>query len=156
MKTDVDAHLRRAAEDRKIFRRFAKTAGLGVAPRSIRSCRPPYVELTRMTHPSFANAVGLGVSQAKRTGVTPPPRADIYDDRLALRDTLARKATKFYHRVCSPLDLLIHIDGIFHPPRMRPEWAQAIFQQEGGASRWDSLWLYDSVYDRVVARWTRE
>jgi hypothetical protein len=165
----MDAKLKKASEERKIFRRFAQTAGLGVAPQSVRSGRPPYpdiscridgvrryFELTRMTHPSFANAVGRRVDQTKRTGVPPPPQADIYDDRLALRDTLARKATKFYQHACSPLALLIHIDGIFHPPRMRPEWAEAIFQEEGGASRWDGLWLYDAVYDKVVARWTRE
>ena len=161
---------KKAAAERKVFRRFAKTAGLELVPSSVRSRTSPcpdiscringvrrYFELTRMAHRSFANAVGRGLRQAKRTGVPPPPQADIYDDRLALRETFARKATKRYDDACSPLDLLIYIDGLFHPPRLRPEWAQAILQKEGNrASRWDRLWLYDAVYDKVIARWARE
>ena len=170
MKGEAGGQPQKAAEERNIFRRFAQAAGLEVAPRSVRSCRSPYpdiscrvggvrryFELTRMTHPSFANTVGHRLSQTRRTGVPLPPQADIYDDRLALRETIARKAAKRYHHASSPLDLLIHIDGLFHPPRMRGEWAQAILLEEGGgASRWDRLWLYDAVYDKVVARWVRE
>jgi hypothetical protein len=107
---------KKAAQERKIFRCFAKAAGLEVAPRSVRSCKSPYpdifccvdgvrryFELTRMAHPSFANAVGHSLSQTRRTGIPPPPKADIYDDRLALRETIARKATKRYYDASPPL-----------------------------------------------------
>jgi hypothetical protein len=161
---------KKAAGERRIFRRFAKACGLEVAPHSVRSCKSSYpdiscrikgvrryFELTRMVHRSFVNAVGHSLGQTKGTGVPPPPEAAIYDDRLALKETIARKATKHYDHACSPLDLLIYTDGVLHPPRMRPEWAQAILREEGEtASLWDRLWLYDSVYDRVLARWPDE
>lgn len=170
MTSDAGVLPKKAAEERKVFRRFALAAGLELAPRSVRSRTSPYpdiscrisgvrryFELTRMAHRSFANAVGHNLRETKRTGVPPPPQADIYDDRLALRETIARKAAKRYDDACSPLDLLIHIDGLFHPPRMRPDWAQAILREEGNrASRWDRLWLYDAFYDKVIARWARE
>jgi hypothetical protein len=170
MKSDAGVQSKKAEAERKVFRRFAKAAGLELVSRSVRSCTPPYpdiscrisgvrryFELTRMVHRSFSEAVGHSVGQTKRTGVPPPPQADIYDDRLALRESIARKAAKPYDEESSPLDLLIHIDGFFHPPRMRREWAQAILQEEGtGGSRWDRLWLYDEVSDEVIARWARE
>jgi hypothetical protein len=81
--------LKKAAEERKVFRRFAKAAGLELLPRSVRSGTSPYpdiscringvrryFEVTRMAHRSFANAVGHGLRQMKRTGVAPPPQAD--------------------------------------------------------------------------------
>lgn len=109
-----------------------------------------------MTRPGFANAIGHHLSQMRRSGNTPPPEADIYDDRLALRETIRRKAEKRYDSACTPLDLLIYIDGVFHPPGMRPEWARTILQEVVTKQRWAGLWLYDTVYDKVIATWARD
>jgi hypothetical protein len=91
-----------------------------------------------------------------RTESAPPLGADIYDDRAALRETIARKASKKYQTSGRPVALLIYIDGVFHPPKMPSSWAQMILGEEGPKRHWAGIWLYDAVYDRIIANWLRE
>lgn len=49
--------------------------------------------------------------------------------------------------------LLIYVDGTFHPPKMPSSWAQTILGDEGPKRHWAGIWLYDAVYDRIIASW---
>jgi hypothetical protein len=153
-------------DERRVFCRFMKAAGLSINPRSIRSpqeprpdisCRldgqPYYFEVTRMTHRNIANARGHHLDQLAHTGSAPPLGADIYNDRTALKQTIERKARKKYKTSGRPLALLIYLDGVFHPPKMPPSWARTILEEEGPNRNWVGIWLYDAVYDRIVASW---
>jgi hypothetical protein len=155
--------------ERRIFRHFVRAAELSINPRSVRSLRPPrpdiscrlngsphYFELTRMVHHDSANAMGHHLSQLTRTGSAPPLGADIYSDRGALRETIERKASKKYQTSGRPVALLIYIDGVFHPPKMPSSWAQTILGEEGPKRHWAGIWLYDAVYNRIIANWLRE
>ena len=71
----------------------------------------------------------------------------------ALREAIKRKAKTKYETDGRPIGLLVFIDGVFHPPRMPACWAQAILEKEGPKERWVSIWLYDAVYDRIIASW---
>ena len=155
--------------ERDIFRRFSAAARLRVHPRSVRSCTPPrpdiscriagvpqYFELTRIAHRGSANAMGHYLSQLTRTGSAAPLGADCYDDRVALREAVARKARKNHQTGRRPSSLLIYIDGVFHPPRMPPEWARTILEAEGPTRRWSGIWLYDAACDRIIASWQQE
>ena len=144
--------------ERGVFHHFVKAAALSINAHSIRSPREPYpdiscrlngqpyyFELTRMTHHDIANARGHYLSQLAHTGSAPPLRADIYDDRTALRQTIKRKAIKKYKTLGRPLALLIYLDGVFHPPKMPPSWARTILEDEGPSRHWVGIWLYDAV-----------
>jgi hypothetical protein len=97
--------------------------------------------------------MGHHLSRLSRTGSGPPLDADIYDSRAALRETIKRKATKEYQTSGRSVALLIYIDGIFHPPKMLAAWGQRILDDEGPKQRWAVIWVYDAVYDRVMASW---
>jgi hypothetical protein len=109
-----------------------------------------------MVHRGFANSMGHHLSQLSRTGSAPPLVADIYDDRGALRGTIERKASKKYQTSGRPVALLIYVDGVYHPPKMPSSWAQSILANEGPKGHWAGIWLYDGVYDRVIASWLRD
>jgi hypothetical protein len=160
--------LTRGEHERSVFRCFVKAAGLPINPRSIRSPREPrpdiscrldgqphYFELTRMTHRNIANARGHHLDQLALTGSAPPLGADIYNDRTALRQTIERKANKKCGTFGHPRALLIYLDGVFHLPKMPPSWARTILEDEGPNRHWVGIWLYDAVYDRVLASWRR-
>lgn len=154
--------------ERSIFRRFVRAADLEINPRSARSLKPPrpdiscrlngipyYFELTRMVHRAFANSMGHHLSQLTRSG-SAAPVADIYDDRAALKETIQRKDRKTYQSSGRPVALLIYIDGVFHPPKMRSAWARPILGDEGPKRHWAGIWLYDVAYDRIIASWLRK
>jgi hypothetical protein len=156
----------KAEGERAIFRRFAAKSGLDVKPKSIRSrkvprpdisCRvgekPLYFEITRMVHRGSANRVGRHLSELAQKGTATALTPDIYDDRAALRETIERKADKRYETEGRPIALLVFIDGVFHPPRMPVSWAKAVLEKEGPKGRWNSIWLYDVIYDKVIASW---
>ena len=103
-----------------------------------------------------ANAMEHHLSQLTRTGSAPPLGADIYSDRGALRETIERKASKKYQISGRPVALPIYIDGVFHPPQMPSSWAPTILGEEGPKRHWAGIWLYDAVYDRIIANWLRE
>jgi hypothetical protein len=100
--------------------------------------------------------MGHHLSQLSRARSAPPLEADIYDDRAALRQTIERKASKKYQTSGRPVVLLIYIDGIYHPPKMPSVWAQSTLAVEGPKWHWAGIWLYDAVYDRVIANWPQE
>src|SRR5262245_45571448 len=121
----------KSKHEREVFRRFALTAGLAVNVRSIRStasprpdlsCRvagvPHYFELTRMVRPGSADLMGRHLAQLERYGSATALGADSYDDRIALRETIERKAAKSHQTDGRPFVLVIYIDGVYHPPRM--------------------------------------
>jgi hypothetical protein len=116
---------------------------------------PHYFELTRMVHRGSANLMGHHLSQLDRLGSAPPLPADTYDDRMALREAIERKADKTHHAGGRPFVLVIYIDGVLHPPGMPAAWAQSIFASEGPQRHWSELWLYDAVRNVVVAHWSR-
>jgi hypothetical protein len=158
----------KGVNERQVFRRFAAVSGLEVKSRSIRSVKPPYpdiscrvagvpqyFELTRMVHPGSATVMGRHLSQLSKTGSAPIVKADCYDDRAALRDTIARKAGKTHETRGRPVSLLIYSDGVLHPSKMPAMWAAPILEEEGLRRQWLGIWLYDSAYDRIVASWLR-
>jgi hypothetical protein len=108
-----------------------------------------------MAHQGSANAMGRHLSQLARNGTAPNLAPDSYDDRAALREAIERKAAGRYETDGRPLGLLIYIDGLFHPPHMPMRWARAVFEEKGPTARWTGIWLYDAVYNTVVASWSR-
>jgi len=99
--------------------------------------------------------MGHHLSQLSRTGSAPPLDADIYDSRAALRETIKRKDIKEYQTSGHSVALVIYIDGVFHPPKMIAAWGQRILDNEGPKQRWSEIWVYDAVYDHVIASWPR-
>ena len=155
--------------ERDVLRRAATVAGLPLMRRSVRSLVPPrpdvscriagrptYFEITRMAHAGSANAMGRHLSELRRRDAAQPLAPDTYDDRMALRDALARKATKRYIVGKRPLCLLVWVDGVFHPQGMPPAWADAILREVGPASRWSRILVFDRPRDRIVASWSRD
>jgi hypothetical protein len=65
----------------------------------------------------------------------------------------ARKADKKHETRGRAMNLLVYIDGVLHPPRMPPSWAELVLQEVGPGHKWSSIWLYDDIYDRIVASW---
>lgn len=158
----------KAKGERSIFRRFAVVSGLNINLKSVRSRKPPrpdiscrlgetpfYFEITRMAYQGSANAMGHHLSQLARKGAAPALAPEPYDDRGALREAIKRKAAVKYETDDRPIGLLVFIDGVFHPPRMPAPLARAVFEENGPSERWNGIWLYDAVYDTVVARWSR-
>jgi hypothetical protein len=96
--------------------------------------------------------MGHHLCQLTRNGSV-TPLADVYDDRAALKETIERKASKTYQSSGRPVALLIYIDGVLHPPKMRSAWAQTILGDEGSKRHWAGIWLYDAASDRIVASW---
>jgi hypothetical protein len=158
----------KAKGERAIFRRFAGASGLSINLKSVRSRKPPrpdiscrlretpfYFEITRMAHQGSANAMGHHLSELARKGTAPALAPEPYDDRAALREAIERKAAGKYQTDGRPIGLLVFIDGVFHPPHMPAPWARAVFEEKGPMERWNGIWLYDAVYDTVVASWPR-
>jgi hypothetical protein len=116
---------------------------------------PHYFELTRMVHPRSANLMGNHLSRLDRLGSAPPLLADSYDDRMALRLTIERKADKAHQTDGRPFVLVIYIDGVYHPAGMPAPWAQSIFASEGPQRHWSEIWLYDVVRNVIVAHWSK-
>jgi hypothetical protein len=152
--------------EREVFQRFALAAELAVSsiessapPHPDISCRvagvPHYFELTRMVHPGSADLMGDHLSQLERLGSAPPLPVDSYDDRMALRVTIERKANKTHQTGGWPFVLVIYIDGVYHPAGMPAAWAKSIFASEGPKRHWSEIWLYDAVRNIVVAHWSR-
>ena len=154
----------KSSYERDVFQRFALAAQLAVS--NIESCAPPhpdisccvagvphYFELTRMVHPGFADLMGDHLSQLDRLGSAPPLPMEPYDDRMALRLTIERKANKTHQTDGRPFVLVIYIDGVYHPPGMPAGWAQSIVASEGPKRHWSEIWLYDSVRNIIVAHW---
>jgi hypothetical protein len=161
MKTAADRSQTQARSERAILAEFASQAGLALARQSVRSLRPPrpdlscrlagvpiYVEVTRLSQ----QGLNSSLAKAYKTGVS---EVLVYDDRAALRQTLARKAERTYAVGTRQLALLVWIDGIYHPEGMQPSWASTILREVGPASRWVHIWVYDQPRQRVVATWTR-
>jgi hypothetical protein len=158
----------KAQSERTIFRQFAARSDLNIEPKSIRSRRAPrpdiscrvaqiphYFELTRMAHQGSANLMGKHLSEHRHKETVPVVAPDIFNHRLALREAIERKAATRYETDDRPVGLLIYIDGVVHPPKMPESWAQAILKEKGPNERWSGIWLYDAVYDKVVASWSR-
>ncbi len=155
-------------DERAVFLQFAAKSGLNIEARSIRSrksprpdisCRvaqvPHYFEVTRMAHQGSANVIGYHLSELRRKRTASPLAPDFYDDRAALRQAIERKAASKYETDGRPIGLLIFIDGVFHPPKMPTPWARAILEEKGPTERWNGIWLYDAVNEKVVASWSR-
>ena len=106
-----------------------------------------------MVHKGSANRVGCLISELAQKGTAWAITPEFYDDRAALSETIKRKAAKTYETDGCPIGLLVYIDGVLHPPCMPEIWAQAVVREEGPKWRWNSIWLYDVVCDKVIASW---